>query len=165
MNRRQRRHILTLAFSVTWIGLGFLGPLVFGETGEEGLRLGVSFPQERSKQPLDGRMLLMISTDVSAEPRFQISDGPKTQLVFGIDVDGLKPQQVAVFDKSVFGYPVKSIAEVPAGEYWVQALLNRYETFRRGDGHTVKLPMDKGRGTAVEQEAGQPLQRAPENLP
>ena len=31
-------------------------------------------------------------------------------------------------------------------EYYVQALLHRYETFHRADGHTVKLPMDRGEG-------------------
>ena len=32
------------------------------------------------------------------------------------------------------------------GEYYVQAVLHRYETFHRSDGHTVKLPMDRGEG-------------------
>jgi len=163
MSRKRRGNILTWAFSLSLMLLGFLEPMVLGETGERGLRLGVSFPQEWSKQPLDGRMLLMISADGTAEPRFQINDGPKTQLIFGIDVDGLKPEQVAVFDKSVFGYPVKSIAEIPAGEYWVQALLNRYETFRRADGHTVKLPMDKGEGQQWNKKPGN-LYSAPRKI-
>ena len=42
--------------------------------------------------------------------------------------------------------PLASIADIPPGEYWVQAVLNRYTTFRRGDGHTVKLHMDQGEG-------------------
>ena len=106
----------------------------------------ISFPQERSKTPLDGRMLLMISTNDATDPRFQINDGANTQLIFGLDVDGLQPGQEAVIDSGVFGYPLKSISEIPAGEYHVQALLNKYETFRRSDGHTVKLPMDQGEG-------------------
>jgi hypothetical protein len=106
----------------------------------------VSFPAERSKAPLDGRMLLLLSTNDAAEPRFQISDGPATQLVFGVDVEGLAPGREAVIDASAFGYPVRSLAELPAGEYCVQALLHRYETFRRSDGHVVKLPMDRGEG-------------------
>ncbi len=154
MKHKCRKNILTYVFSLSVILFGFLKPAVFGQTEEAGLRLGVSFPPERSAQPLDGRMLLMISADGTAEPRFQISDGPKTQLVFGIDVNGLKPGQVAIFDQSVFGYPVKSIAEIPAGEYWVQALLNRYETFHRADGHTVKLPMDRGEGQQWNRKPG-----------
>jgi len=110
------------------------------------VKFAVSFPAERSKAPLDGRMLLLLSTSGDAEPRFQISDGPSTQLVFGVDVEGLAPGVETVIDASAFGYPVRSLAELPAGEYHVQALLHRYETFRRSDGHTVKLPMDRGEG-------------------
>jgi hypothetical protein len=110
------------------------------------LRFAVSFPVERANGPLDGRLLLFISSDGSSEPRFQVSDGPNTQLVFGIDVNGLLPGQPAVIDGNVFGYPLSTLAELPSGEYWVQALLNRYETFCRADGHTVKLPPDKGEG-------------------
>ncbi len=110
------------------------------------VKFAVSFPAERSKTPLDGRLLLLLSTNGDAEPRFQISDGPATQLVFGVDVDGLAPGAEAVIDASAFGYPLRSLAELPAGEYHVQALLHRYETFRRADGHVVKLPMDRGEG-------------------
>jgi len=110
------------------------------------LKFAISFPAERSKTALDGRMLLLISKSGDTEPRDQISDGAKTQLIFGIDVDGLQPGQEAVIDASAFGYPLQSIAEIPAGEYYVQALLNKYETFHRSDGHTVKLPPDMGEG-------------------
>jgi hypothetical protein len=98
----------------------------------------------------------MLSTDESREPRFQISDGPNTQLIFGVDVDGLDPGEAALFDGGVLGYPINSLANVPAGEYWVQGLLHIYETFQRADGHVVKLPMDRGEG--------QHWNRAPGNL-
>jgi hypothetical protein len=111
-----------------------------------GIKFAVSFPAERSAAPLDGRLLLLLATNDETEPRFQISDGPATQLVFGIDVDGLKPGAEAILDASAFGYPVRSLAELPAGQYYVQALLHRYETFHRSDGHAVKLPMDRGEG-------------------
>jgi hypothetical protein len=110
------------------------------------LQFAISFPMERSRMPLDGRLLLMISTDGSAEPRTQINDSPKTQQIFGIDVEGLRPGQPATIGGGVFGYPVKSLSQIPAGGYWVQALLHKYETFKRSDGHTVKLPMDRGEG-------------------
>ncbi len=110
------------------------------------LRFGILFTKEQSTIPLNGRALLMVSTDPRREPRFQISDSPNTQLIFGLDVDGLKPGEVAVVDHSIFGYPLKSISEIPAGEYWVQTLFHRYETFHRADGQTVKLPMDRGEG-------------------
>lgn len=109
-------------------------------------RFSVSFPKERSATPLDGRLLLILSTDPSAEPRMQVNDTPKTQLMFGVDVDGLQPGQDALVDERAFGYPVRSLADLKPGEYYVQAVLHRYETFHRADGHTVKLPMDRGEG-------------------
>ncbi len=119
-------------------------------------RFAISFLETHSKEPLDGRMLLLISTDNSREPRFQINEDLNTQQVFGVDVDKLKPGQDVIVDDKAFGYPVRSLSHVPAGEYWVQALLHRYETFKRSDGHTVKLPMDRGEG--------QQWSRAPGNL-
>jgi hypothetical protein len=118
------------------------------------LRVAVQFPAARSATPLDGRVLLMISSDSGAEPRFQISDGPNTQLIFGVDVDGLRPGQEAVIDASVLGHPRRSLADLPPGRYRVQALLNRYETFRRADGHVVKLPPDKGEGQVWNRKPG-----------
>jgi hypothetical protein len=126
------------------------------EKSEAKLKFAISFTEDESKGPLDGRVLFMISTDDSREPRFQINDGANTQLIFGIDVDGLKPGDTAVIDAGVFGYPVRSISEIPSGEYRIQALLHLYETFQRADGHTVKLPMDRGEG--------QHWNRAPGNL-
>ena len=106
--------------------------------------------------PIDGRLLLLISTEKTGEPRFQIDAGPKTQQVFGIDVDGWRPGEAKTIDADVLGYPRASLRDVPPGEYRVQALLHRYETFRRADGHVVKLPMDRGEG--------QQWNRAPGNL-
>jgi len=98
------------------------------------------------KTPLDGRILLMISDDDTGEPRFQISNGPNTQLIFGIDADGLKPGEKIYIDGETFGYPLDNIGEIPPGEYTVQALINRYETFHLHDGRVLKLPQDKGEG-------------------
>jgi hypothetical protein len=106
----------------------------------------ISFPATSSREPLDGRMLLLVSKDNSKEPRFQINEDLNTQQVFGADVDGLKPGQETVIDASAFGYPLRSLSDLKPGEYWVQALLHVYETFKRADGHTVKLPMDRGEG-------------------
>ena len=127
------------------------------------LRFAVSFPPEFSAQPLDGRVLLMISALDEGEPRFQINDGADAQMIFGIDVDGLAPGEPAVIDADVFGYPVTSLADIPAGIYTVQALLHKYETFNRSDGHTVKLPMDRGEGQHWNQAPGN-LYSTPEKL-
>jgi hypothetical protein len=149
MGHHRRRALLFLSLAVASIAAT--------PPGTPRLRIAVSFPPELSKQPLDGRLLLFLSSDDSAEPRFQIGDTSlKTQQVFGVEADALKPGEPAVFDGSVLGHPLESLSEVPAGTYNVQALLHKYETFRRADGHVVKLPMDRGEG--------QQWSRAPGNL-
>jgi hypothetical protein len=110
------------------------------------MRFEITFSPSACTEPVDGRLLLLISTDPAAEPRFQINDSASTQLVFGIDVDGWTSGAPAIVDGSAFGYPVQSLDSLPDGTYTVQALLHRYDTFRRADGHTVKLPMDRGEG-------------------
>jgi hypothetical protein len=106
----------------------------------------VSFTKEMSDQAQDGRLLLMLSNNEKAEPRNQINDGLDTQMVFGIDVNGMKPGDEIIVDDNAFGFPVRSLKEIPKGEYIVQALINRYETFRLKTGHAVKLPPDQGEG-------------------
>ena len=111
-----------------------------------GQSFSVSFPKDVSAQALDGRVLLVLSTDPSDEPRNQIDDTPRTQMVFGVTVDGWKPGEATVVDAGAWGYPVRSLKDVPAGDYYVQAVLNKYTTFHRGDGKTVKLHADQGEG-------------------
>ena len=41
---------------------------------------------------------------------------------------------------------MRSPDALPPGDYTVQAVLNRYETFHRADGSTIKLPPDQGEG-------------------
>ena len=107
------------------------------------MRLGASV----AKEPLDGRLLVLLSKDGAREPRFQVSaTSLSSAQVFGVDVDGLKPGEERTFDATVLGYPLESLRELPPGEYTVQALLHKYETFRLATGHTVKLPMDRGEG-------------------
>lgn len=139
--RRWRVAALPLLFC-----LAMLPATAGAESVKKSFEVHVSYPDSAGAGPLDGRLLLMISKDGGAEPRFQINDGLNGQQVFGIDVDGWKPGQPAVFDAAVFGFPLYSLAGVPAGKYHVQALLHRYETFARSDGHVVKLPMDRGEG-------------------
>jgi hypothetical protein len=141
---------VTDAGQFVWISVAMLIGLAAAGSGgaaaRRGPRVAITFAAARSAAPLDGRLLLLLSTDPATEPRFQINDSPQTQIVFGMDVEGWKPGQPATVDGSAFGYPVGNLAALQPREYWVQALLDRYETFHRADGHTVKLPMDRGEG-------------------
>ncbi len=107
----------------------------------------VSFPATRSNDALDGRVLLLLATNDSTEPRYQVGDAVSTAQVVGVDVNGLKPGQSVVVDAGAVGYPIKSLAGIRPGDYYVQAVLHRYETFKRqGELAPVKLPMDRGEG-------------------
>ena len=118
------------------------------------LQFAITFPASRSQQPIDGRLLVYISTDTAGEPRFQVSDAPGTQQVFGIDVDGWKPGETRTLDATAFGYPLQTLSQLRSGSYRVQAMVNRYETFRRSDGHVVKLPPDKWEGQQMTSKPG-----------
>jgi len=98
----------------------------------------------------------MFSAATEGEPRFQITDGPATGQVYGVDVENWKPGISITIGNDATGYPLATPADLPSGTYQVQALLHKYETFNRSDGHTVKLPMDRGEG--------QQWNRAPGNL-
>ena len=109
------------------------------------VRVQVQLPSPAST-PLDGRLLVILAKDGSREPRFQVSDGPGGQQVFGIDVDGWSGAAPLAVDASALGFPLERLTDVPAGTYTAQALLHKYETFKRADGYTVKMPMDRGEG-------------------
>lgn len=94
----------------------------------------------------DGRLLLLLSKNNQAEPRFQVSDAADSQLIFGMDVEGWKPGTTQLMDVQAIGYPIERLKDVPAGDYYVQVLLHKYETFHLKTGQTVKLPMDRGEG-------------------
>jgi hypothetical protein len=131
---------MRLSPSLCALLLALLGPALRAQT------ITVSFTASASAKPLDGRVLLLLSNNPSAEPRMQIDDTPRSQMVFGKTVDGLKPGESVTIDEDSAGYPVRSIKDVPPGDYTVQAMLNIYETFHRSDGKTIKLAPDRGEG-------------------
>ncbi len=111
-----------------------------------GLRVEVAFPAALRAAPADGRVLLVLSTSGTGEPRLQVAESESSQQIFGVDARGMRPGEAAVFDGTTLGYPRASLADLPAGEYRVQAVLHLYDTFHRGDGKTVELHADHGEG-------------------
>ena len=106
----------------------------------------ITIPDSLSEGVSDGRLVLMLSTNPEKEPRFEISDGPKTQQAFGQNLENWKKGDKIVISNDAFGYPVSNLIDFPPGEYYIQALLHKYETFNLSTGKTVKLPMDRGEG-------------------
>jgi hypothetical protein len=139
-----------------WLVLISLFPLACPLPAQsKGARIEISFPESLSHGALDGHILLGISKNKEAEPRFQLDEmTASTAQFFGLDVDGWKPGSFAVIDSTTLGYPINSLDQVPAGDYYVQAVLNIYETYHRADGHVVKLPPDMGEGQQWNRKPG-----------
>ncbi len=104
----------------------------------------------------DGRLLLIISDSSGPEPRNLVRIDYRSAQVFGMDVNDWKKGVTVIFDGDEDGAPLYRMADMPPGEYYLQAVLHKYETFRLATGHSVKLPMDRGEG--------QNWRRAPGNL-
>jgi hypothetical protein len=119
-----------------------------GALAAGGPTFAISFPATRSAEPLDGRVILLLSRDFGQEPRLHVGpDQPlKSPFIFGMNVDALAPGQPMTVDDHAFGWPARTLSSLTAGDYYVQAVLNRYETFHMADGRTLKLPPDKGEG-------------------
>lgn len=129
--------------------LALAAVLVCGPASAAGLSFAVSFPASMSAAPLDGHVTLLVAHGTPKdEPRKLVSaDEPlKTPFVFGLTVDGLKPGARAILDDAAFGWPARHLSDLKPGDYTVQAVLNRYETFHRAVGPAVKLPPDMGEG-------------------
>ena len=94
----------------------------------------------------DGRLLLLFSNNNAAEPRFQISDALSTQIILGKNVDQWAIGSTQSIAQEAYGFPKERLSQIPAGDYYVQVLLHKYETFHLKNGKVVKLPMDRGEG-------------------
>ena len=146
---------MTRPIAIAAVCLCGLAPLLAqAPQGPQSPSVRCTFPAAASAAPLTGRLLVILATAAEPEPRQQVRNDVSCAQVFGIDVDGWQPGQPATIGADAFGFPLASLRDVPAGDYHVQAVLNRYETFHRGDGHTVVMPPDRGEGQHWELKPG-----------
>ena len=66
----------------------------------EGPKFSITFTKELSEQAQDGRLLLLLAIHDNVEPRFQMGHGLNAQLVFGVDVNEMKPGDEIIMSKS-----------------------------------------------------------------
>jgi hypothetical protein len=116
----------------------------------------ISFPASAHAGPITGRVFVVITKTDKPEPRMVAGSWGDSGPLYGVDVNALGAEQAAVIDGDTFGAPVHSLREIPAGDYYVQAILNIYTEFHRADGRTVWLHMDRWEG--------QHFNRSPGNL-
>lgn len=83
---------------------------------------------------------MIVAKKAEPEPRLAVS--PQGPAIFGMDVDHWRAGEPVVLDaKSALGYP-KGLEELPAGDYFVQTIVNVYTEAHRSDGHTVAVHFD-----------------------
>ncbi len=138
------KRLSTLFYALT--GVLLLGLFFSSCTNQQTNIFEVSYDSSLAKEPFDGRLLVMISKDSMTEPRFQINDSDQSAVIIGIDVEDWEAEKQVFFSENTLAYPIEQLKDLEEGEYYVQALLHKYETFTLSNGHTVQLPMDQGEG-------------------
>jgi len=142
--------IRSLAAAVCGLMLAGAAPLLHAAT------VKVTLTANAGPGPIDGRLIFIATTDTSSEPRLQVDlEAPlRSPYMFGQTVEGLKPGEAITLDTRAYGWPIEKLSALPPGDYTVQAVLNRYEIFRRADGSVVKLPPEMGEGQQWNRKPG-----------
>ncbi len=138
------KRLSTLFYALT--GVLLFGLFFSSCTNQQTNIFEVSYDSSLAKEPFDGRLLVMISKDSMTEPRFQINDSDQSAVIIGIDVEDWEAEKQVFFSENTLAYPIEQLKDLEEGEYYVQALLHKYDTFTLSNGHTVQLPMDQGEG-------------------
>jgi hypothetical protein len=127
------------------LAVALAGPLP-RTLGAQGPRVEISVPAAVRAEPLTGRVYVFVTRRAEIEPRLQVRHESDCIPFFGVDVTALPPGVPAVIDAATPGYPVASLRDIPAGEYYVQALANVYTEFHRADGRVLWLHEDHWEG-------------------
>ncbi len=135
-------------------GLLLAGCLAMSVQSVAAPRFRLSYPASMSAEALDGRLLLVIAPAGEKEPRLMVNWDQDAVPFFGIDVEDWRAGDARVIDGKAFGFPIRSLDDLPPGDYRVQAVLNRYETFNRGDGRRLSLAPDQGEGQVWNRKPG-----------
>jgi hypothetical protein len=124
------------------------------QTRADSPRIEVLFLKDARAEPVTGMVYVAISRDNRGTPIDQAS--PTGVPLFSRFVETLAPGSAVALSADDRGHPIRSLRDLPAGEYWMQPFVNVYTRFPRVDGHTVWLHND--------QWEGQDWKRSPGNL-
>ncbi|MFN2329162.1 MAG: alpha/beta hydrolase-fold protein [Chromatocurvus sp.] len=128
--------------------------LAVAGAGAQAVIFDVELPREAPEEAYDGRLILIIAASDEKEPRDQVSPDYDAAQIFGINVEDWQRGSRELIDNDVLGFPARRIKDIPEGEYYVQAVLHKYDTFNLSNGKTVKLPAARGAGQNWRKEPG-----------
>ena len=113
-------------------------------SGRSQVKFEIRVPAAVRSEKLTGRLYVILTHDGTREPRLQV--GRVGAPLFGRDVEQLAPGAPATIDGTDLGTPVADMADLPAGDYWVQPFVNVYSEFKRADGHVLWMHDDQWEG-------------------
>lgn len=138
------------AVAMTIAGLLAVGVAPARAQTTGGIRFSISVPASVRPEALTGRVFVAIAPTNDQEPRIAAYNSARQRDArvpfFAADIEELAPGRAVVMDRSAIGFPYPSLDRLPAGDYWVQAIVNVYTRFPRADGHTIWAHMDQWEG-------------------
>jgi enterochelin esterase-like enzyme len=137
------------------------GHVSAAQTRADGPKIEIAFSRGARAEPVTGMVYVAISRDNRRPPIEQTS--PTGVPLFSHFVEGLQPDSPSVISIDDRGHPIRSLRDLPAGEYWMQPFVNVYTRFPRADGHTVWLHNDQWEGQDWKKSPGN-LVGAPVNV-
>ncbi len=134
------------------------------------LRFEITIATGLISGPQNGRLFVMLSPRSFPEPRLAAGNtGMKAAPVFARDINGFAPGSVGVIDDRAASFPVESLSQLAAGDYFVQAVFDTNSDLKsvNAPGNLYSSPqkvhLDTASGGAVKIELTEKV--APEELP
>lgn len=148
--------------------LGYKAPAQKAQSSA--LRFEVTVAHGLISSPQQGRLLVVMSSKSAPEPRLTIGQtGLDASPILARDIGNFAPGVIGTIDETCAAFPLDSLAHLPAGDYFVQALFDSNIDLKslNAPGNLYspprKIHLDPARGEAVRIELTEKL--PPEQMP
>lgn len=90
----------------------------------DSLQFSISISRELEARPASGRVMVIITKNSQAEPRYLIDDDSALfrPFIVAADVADFAPGDRILLDRKSYSFPLASLGQIPAGFYQVQAV-------------------------------------------
>jgi hypothetical protein len=136
------------------------------------LRFKVTIARGLISSPQSGRLFVVMSPKSQPEPRLTIGEtGMDASPVFARDIGNFAPGVTGTIDETCAAFPIDSLAHLPAGDYFVQALFDSNVDLKSVNApgnlysKPTKVHLDPAYGTAAKVELTEkvPPEQSPPN--
>jgi Putative esterase len=141
--------VYNVLMKIAWFlsGLLLLNSLHLSETANPAtsLRFEVTAARGLIAGAIQGRLFVMLNQARDPDPRFTAGEtGMQAPPRFAKDVDHFRAGSTETIDASAIAFPMESLSELPAGDYFVQAVFDSNIDLRQLDapGNLYSLPQN-----------------------